>query len=146
MVGLLAGERAALPGQEKGIRWRHHGLIFFQDQAKGHKKIVVSVKGGENVSVAMVRDLAHVVVREKADMGLFVTLTAATKPMMVEAVKEGYYTSPDTGKAFPKLQILTIEGLLHGKERALYPDLSQGSTTFKKAKIEEKAVKQTGLF
>jgi site-specific DNA-methyltransferase (adenine-specific) len=132
-------------GKKKGADGGIDGLIFFQDQAKGHKKIVVSVKGGA-VNVAMVRDLAHVVVREKADIGLFVSLVAPTKPMMVEAVKEGYYTSPDTGKAFPKLQILTIEGLLHGTERALYPDLSQGSTTFKKAKLEELKVEQNKLF
>jgi hypothetical protein len=75
-----------------------------------------------------------------------VSLAAPTKPMMVEAVKEGYYTSPDTGKAFPKLQTLTIGGLLHGKERPLYPDLSQGATTFKRAKIEEKAAQQDKLF
>ena len=93
---------------------------------------------GDNVNVAMVRDMAHVVQREKAEIGLFVTLAAPTKPMSIEAVKEGYYTSPVTGASYPKIQILTIEGLLKGIERALYPDLSQGSTTFKKAKLEEK--------
>lgn len=74
-----------------------------------------------------------------------VTVPAPTKPMTVEAIKEGYYTSPATGVAFPKVQILTIDGLLAGTERALYPDLSQGATTFKKAKRDEK-VEQTKLF
>jgi DNA modification methylase len=133
-------------GKKKGADGGVDGLIFFQDEAKGHKTIVVSVKGGESVNVAMVRDLGHVVTRDGAHIGLFVTLTPPTKPMMIEAVKAGYYTSPATGKSFPRLQILTIEGLLAGKERALYPDLSQGSTTFKKAKVEEKVVDQTGLF
>ncbi len=133
-------------GKKKGADGGIDGLIFFQDEAKGHKKIVVSVKGGDNVNVAMVRDLAHVVQREKADIGLFVTLATPTRPMMTEAIKEGFYTSPDTGKAFPKVQILTIEGLLNGTERALYPDLSQGATTFKKAKREEQTAKQSGLF
>ena len=133
-------------GKRKGADGGVDGLIFFQDEAKGHKKIVVSVKGGENVSVPMVRDLAHVVQREKADLGLFVTLNAPTKPMLTEAIKEGYYTSPATGKAFPKVQILTIEGLLNGTQRALYPDLSQGATTFKKAKREGPTSQQSGLF
>lgn len=133
-------------GKKKGADGGIDGLIYFQDDAKAHKKIVVSVKGGENVSVAMVRDFAHVVQREKAEIGLFVTLAAPTKPMTTEAVKEGYYTSPATGKSFPKVQILTIEGLLHGTERALYPDLSQGATTFKKAKRDEKVATQKGLF
>ena len=133
-------------GQKKGADGGIDGLIFFQDEPKNHKKIIVSVKGGENVNVAMVRDLAHVVQRENAELGLFVTLAAPTKPMSIEAVKEGYYTSPGTGKAFQKIQILTIEGLLQGTERAIYPDLSQGATTFKKAKREEKCGEQLGIF
>lgn len=133
-------------GQKKGADGGIDGLIFFQDEPKNHKKIIVSVKGGENVNVAMVRDLAHVVQRENAELGLFVTLVAPTKPMSIEAVKEGYYTSPGTGKAFQKIQILTIEGLLQGTERATYPDLSQGATTFKKAKREEKCGEQLGMF
>ena len=134
--------QAKKKGSDGGI----DGLIYFQDDSTSHKKIVVSVKGGDNVNVAMVRDLAHVVVREKAEIGLFVTLAPATKPMMTEAIKEGYYTSPVTGKAFPKIQILTIEGLMNGNERALYPDLAQGSTTFKKAKVEEKVTDQKSMF
>lgn len=133
-------------GKKKGADSGIDGLIFFQDEIDTHKKIIVSVKGGDNVSVAMVRDLAHVVAREKAEIGLFVTLTAPTKPMSTEAIKEGYYTSPKTGLNFPKVQILTIDGLLNGTERALYPDLSQGATTFKKAKLEEKKSEQGGLF
>jgi DNA modification methylase len=134
-------------GKKKGADGGIDGLIYFQDGDSQHKKIVVSVKGGENVSVAMVRDLAHVVGREKAEIGLFVTLATPTKPMNVEAIKEGYYESPMfAANAFPKIQILTIEGLLSGTERALYPDLTRGSTTFKKTKREEKKTDQSGLF
>jgi len=93
----------------------------------------------------MVRDLAHVVEREKAEIGLFVTLTEPTKAMTTEAVKAGFYTDPVTGKEFRKLQILTIAGLLNGNERAEYPDLSRGATTFKKAKVEAKTGKQKSL-
>lgn len=133
-------------GKKKGADGGIDGLIYFQDEPKGHKKIVVSVKGGENVSVAMIRDLAHVVEREKAELGLFVTLTSPTGPMKNEAVKVGFYTSPATGKSFPKLQILTIEGLLTGIEGAKYPDLAQGATTFRKAKREEESQEQKNLF
>jgi hypothetical protein len=47
----------------------------------------VCVKGGENVNVAMIRDMAHVVDREKAKVGIFITLAEATGPMKTEAVK-----------------------------------------------------------
>ncbi|MDR1849670.1 MAG: restriction endonuclease [Zoogloeaceae bacterium] len=132
-------------GKKKGADGGIDGLIFFLDDTKEHKKIVVSVKGGDNVSVAMVRDLVGVLEREKAEIGLFITLAQPTKAMTTEAVKAGYYTSSVTGKTFRKLQILTIAGLLNGNEKAEYPDLSRGATTFKKAKLEEKTGKQGDL-
>ena len=133
-------------GKKKGADGGIDGLIFFQDDKGAAKKIVVSVKGGEHVNVAMVRDLAHVVAREKAELGLFVTLAEPSKPMETEAVKEGFYTSPATGAEFPKIQILTIKGLLDGSERARYPDLAQGGHTFKKARREQGKADQGGLF
>ena len=134
-------------GKKKGADGGIDGLIFFQDDKGAAKKIVVSVKGGDNVNVAMVRDLAHVVAREKAEIGLFVTLAESTKPMTTEAIKEGFYKSPATDAEFPRIQILTIAGLLNGTERARYPDLAQGGHTFKKAKVDPgKAPDQTGLF
>jgi hypothetical protein len=99
------------------------------------KKIIVSVKGGENASVPMIRDLGHVVDREKAAIGLFITLAEPTRLMKEEAVKAGYYESP-TGASFPKVQILTIKGLLDGTERPRYPDLMMGGLMFKKSKKE----------
>ena len=61
----------------------------------------------------MVRDLAHVVDREKAKIGIFVTLAEPTGPMKTEAVKTGFYET-DYGK-FPKVQIITIANLFQGK-------------------------------
>jgi DNA methylase/Restriction endonuclease len=118
----------ALPfaGKKKGADTGIDGLIYFKDFKKKGKvftgetteKIIVSVKGGENVNVAMIRDLAHVVDREKAKMGLFITLAAPTDPMRKEALKEGYFETETRGK-FLKLQIVTIEELFAGKR----PDL-----------------------
>jgi hypothetical protein len=89
----------------------------------------------------MIRDLAHVVEREQAKMGLFITLAEPTKPMQTEAVKAGFYET-DYGK-YPKLQIFTIEELLSGKKPQL-PLLDP--TAFKKAAKEDlSGSKQTGL-
>lgn len=129
-------------GKKKGADTGIDGLIYFQDDDKSPKKIVVSVKGGENVTVAMVRDFAHVVDREKAAMGFFVTLTDPTKNMVSESIGTGYYTSPLTGANFPKLQVLTIGGLLSGKEQPRYPRLDAGGLTFKKAKTEDVTVQK----
>ncbi|MDR1934583.1 MAG: restriction endonuclease [Candidatus Accumulibacter sp.] len=133
-------------GRKKGADGGIDGLIYFQDEQKAHKKIVVSVKGGGKVGVAMVRDLVGVVEREKAEIGLFVTLAPPTQAMRGEAAKAGFYPSPTLPGNFPRLQILSVEGLLEGRERPLYPDLSQGGLTFKKAPREEKTADQKPLF
>jgi adenine specific DNA methylase Mod len=132
-------------GKKKGADSGIDGLIFFQDDKGPAKKVIVSVKGGDNINVVMVRDLCHVVDREKASIGLFVTLVKPTKPMLVEAAGAGFYESP-FGSNFPKVQILTIEGLLSGTEQARYPDLTRGGLTFKQAKKEVAVVDQKSLF
>lgn len=125
-------------GKKKGAGSGIDGLIYFQDERGKHKKIIISVKGGSNVGVSMIRDLKAVVEREKVEIGLFVTLANPTQPMTKEALKSGYYTSPATGTDFNKIQILTIEGLLNKNQRPEYPsEKSFGSHTFKKAKKED---------
>lgn len=132
-------------GKKKGADGGIDGLIFFQDEKADAKKIIVSVKGGESVGLTMLKDLMATVDSNKAQIGLFVTLAEPSKPMIAEAAKAGYYDSP-VGASFPKVQILTIKGLLDGTERPGYPDLSRGGHTFKKAKKEEPSVEQKSLF
>jgi DNA modification methylase len=131
-------------GKKKGADTGIDGLIFFQDSTGEAKKIIVSVKGGENVSPTMVRELGHVVSRERAEIGLFVTLIDSTRPMRTEAAAAGLYRSPD-GREYPRLQILTIAGLLSKTERAEYPDYARGALTFKQAPREKGASSQLGL-
>lgn len=119
-------------GKKKGADAGIDGVIYFKPDGKTTEKAIVSVKGGENVNVAMVRDLAHVVEREKAKIGLFITLAEPTGPMKTEAVKVGLYETELFGKV-PCIQILTIEELLAGKK----PDVPAiAPETFKKAERE----------
>jgi DNA modification methylase len=128
-------------GADSGI----DGLIYFQDDGKGDaKKIIVSVKSGEHVTRTMLADLKNTVEREQAQIGLFITLASPTKPMLTEATSAGFYDSPHSG-SFPKIQILTIEGLLAGAETPRYPDLARGGLTFKKAKREVSGSRQKGF-
>jgi DNA modification methylase len=131
-------------GKKKGADGGIDGLIYFQDDKGPAKKIIVSVKGGESVGVAQIRDLAHVVDREGAQIGLFVTLTPPTRPMKVEAVSAGHYHSAHFGN-FDKIQILTIEGLLNGTEAPQYPNRLSGNQSFKKARVEEEQGRQGEL-
>jgi len=119
-------------GKKKGADTGIDGVIYFKDfKKKGEalvgsttEKIIVSVKGGESVGVSMIRDLAHVIEREGAKMGLFITLAEPTDPMRKEALKEGYFESPGLKGKYLKLQIATIEELLAGKKPELPPLVS----------------------
>jgi site-specific DNA-methyltransferase (adenine-specific) len=119
-------------GKKKGADSGIDGFIYFKPDGKTTEKAIVSVKGGGNVSVPMIRDLAHVVDREKAKIGVFITLAEPTKPMQTEAVKTGYYETP-YGK-YPKIQLLTIAELFAGKQ----PNIPLvDPTAFRKAGVED---------
>jgi site-specific DNA-methyltransferase (adenine-specific) len=127
-------------GKKKGADSGIDGLIYFKPEGKTTEKAIVSVKGGDNVNVAMVRDLAHVVDREKAKIGVFITLADSTGPMRTEAVKAGYYETL-YGK-YPKIQIVTIEDLFNGKQ----PNIPLvDSASFKKAPKEIEGGEQDDL-
>jgi len=132
-------------GKKKGADGGIDGLIYFEDEKGPAKKVIVSVKGGENITLTMLKDLIATVQGETAQIGMFVTLIPPTKPMVVEAARAGFYDSP-LGVSYPKIQILTIEGLLNGTERAQYPLSTGGGVTFKRAKVELKDTKQRELF
>ncbi len=120
-------------GADRGIDGE---IRFFDDNTGTPRKIVVQVKSG-HVNAAHVRDLKGVMEREKAQLGVFITLERPTKPMMQEAVSAGFY-EPEyySGRQFPKLQILTIEELLSGKP-VKYPRIAP-TATFKTAERKEK--------
>ncbi|MGH8520283.1 MAG: restriction endonuclease [Gammaproteobacteria bacterium] len=130
--------------RRKGADGGIDGIIYFQDEKSAAKKIIVSVKAGENVGLTMVKDLIATVAGEGAQIGLFITLAPPTKSMIAEAVRTGYYSSA-TGQSFPKIQILTIESLLDGSERPSYPDLAHGGLTFKQTKREKTKEEQLDL-
>lgn len=130
-------------GKKKGADSGIDGLIFFQDDETGAKKIIVSVKGGDHVTVSMIRDLKGVIDREKAEIGLFVTLAEPSKPMLKEAASAGiYHPKLFPNKAVPRIQILTIEELLNGTKRPEYHNIRADSLTFKEAPRESRKEKK----
>lgn len=100
-------------GKKKGADKGIDGIIYFKPDYRNTEKAIVSVKGGANVSVSMIRELKAVVEQQKAKIGIFVTLTKPTKPMLKEAHSSGFYEAR-YGK-YPKIQILTIEEMFGGK-------------------------------
>jgi len=128
-------------GGRKGADGGIDGLFRF-GPAKEHTAIV-SVKGGRNVGVGMVRDLDAVVTEQNAQIGILLTLTPATKPMIDWARGAGTLQI-DGFDPVPRLQIVTIEEAMTHGPRAVNTPLRHGSP-YKKAAREEDARAQGAL-
>ena len=121
-------------GADKGI----DGRLYFHDDPKSTKQIILSVKAG-HTGVSHVRDLRGVIEREKAAIGVLITLEDPTQAMRSEAASAGFYQAP-WGKQSPRLQLLTIAELLDGKT----VNFPRENVTFKKASAD-RTTKETQI-
>lgn len=113
-------------GADKGI----DGRLYFRDDPKAPaKQVIISVKAGK-LHAPYVRDLVGVVDREKAAIGVLISMQPPTRPMREEAASAGFYTSP-WGK-HPRIQLLTVAELLAGK-RIDYPVPAMSNVTYQQA-------------
>jgi site-specific DNA-methyltransferase (adenine-specific) len=124
-------------GKKKGADGGVDGLIYFKPDGRRTEKAIVSVKGGANVGVAMIRDLHSAMEREKAPIGVFITAALPTAAMEREAAAVGRFTAEATGRSHARLQIITLAELFAGKR----PDIPLVDThaAFRRAGREEKA-------
>lgn len=138
-LGGEQGSKTGKKGADKGI----DGIITFVDDGTGKpKRALIQVKSGK-VSSRDIRDLVGTVEREKAVMGVFVTLEEPTRDMQTEAVTAGFYHSPGWNRDFQKIQILMVEQLLRGEGI----DMPPTAVTFKQAeRVKEEGPVQKGLF
>ena len=89
-------------------------INFFDDTSGKPKRIIAQVKSG-HVNRGMIATLKGDMEREKAEVGVFISLQPPTEPMRQEALSAGIFTPehfPD--QQHPRVQILTIEELLAG--------------------------------
>ncbi|GMT41893.1 MAG: restriction endonuclease subunit M [bacterium] len=118
--------------KKKGADTGIDGYIYHGEQREV-KKVIIQVKSGK-VGAKDIRELCHVVDREEATIGVFITLEKPTKPMVKEAVAKGFYKPKETRRKYLKIQILTIEDILNGKQ----PDMPLPISPFRKAQEADK--------
>ena len=129
-------------GKKKGADRGIDGVIpFFAGPAEDYKRAIVSVKGGEHVTVAAVRDLKGVLEREKEPVGILLALASPTKEMVTEAAAAGFYENEMWQRKFPRVQIITVEEMLAGKRA----DIPWGKAPFAKAPTEKESAEQQTL-
>ena len=104
-------------------------------------RCVVQVKSG-HVSSATIRDLKGTVEREKADLGLLITLEEPSGPMKVEALEAGFYRSAWMNQDYPRIQLLTVADLLRGRQ----PQIPPRYNPYQLAQFEGRPIQQTALF
>jgi site-specific DNA-methyltransferase (adenine-specific) len=120
-------------GADKGI----DGRLYFHDEPKATKQIIFSVKAG-HTNVSHVRDLRGVLDREKAEIGVLITMEQPSQPMRSEAASAGFYKAP-WGNEYSRIQLLTVADLLSGKGVS-FP---RENITFKKAPKAQEPIPET---
>jgi site-specific DNA-methyltransferase (adenine-specific) len=137
-LGGQEGSREGKKGSDKGI----DGIIAFIDDNTGKaKRVLVQVKSG-HVKSGDIRDLKGTLQRENAAIGVFITLEKPSQDMTTEAVSAGFYHSTGWNQDYPRIQILTVEELLHGIEVKMPPQFG----TFKQAqRVRETDAEQAEL-
>jgi site-specific DNA-methyltransferase (adenine-specific) len=119
--------------QKKGADHGIDGKILFRDDPKAARpeQIIIQVKGGKT-GVKDVRDLRGVLDREKAAIGILISLQPPTGPMETEAASAGFYEHKVNKLKYPRIQLRTVKELMEGKgiERPINLAVDE---TFKKA-------------
>jgi site-specific DNA-methyltransferase (adenine-specific) len=125
--------------QKKGADHGIDGKILFRDDPGAAKpeQIVIQVKGGKT-GVKDVRDLRGVIDREKAAIGILISLQPQTGPMESEAASVGFYEHKLTHKQYPRLQLRTVKELMDGKGIERPSEAAAVDVTFKRAPESKK--------
>src|SRR5437667_5332066 len=135
----LIGARPLKEGDGKGADRGVDGLLYYYETERKdipgrvmeeplpksepvhREKIIVQVKGG-GVNRSDVATLLGDVENQKAAGGVLITLDKPSKQMRTEAADAGRYSSKLWhDKDYPRIQILTVEGLLNRNERVDAP-------------------------
>ena len=106
---LLAG---ATPVKKKG---KVDGVLEFIESDKTKHKILVQVKGDEDLVPGMITDLAELVDKEGASIGLIIHLQKPRLAIITDSVHAGTYNSALWKREFLKIQMRTVTELLEGK-------------------------------
>jgi DNA modification methylase len=125
--------------QKKGADHGIDGKILFRDDPKAARpeQIVIQVKGGKT-GVKDVRDLRGVLDRDKAAIGILISLQPPTAPMETEAASAGFYEHKTNKQKFPRLQLRTVKELMEGKNIERPTSAAASDETFKKAPESKK--------
>lgn len=119
------------------------GYLTFPSNA-GKQFALVETKSGK-LTVKNLREFVHVIETQKAAVGIFVCFAEnVTREMTKTAKDAGHIKIGGIEFSIDKIQIITVEDLLHGKQPML--PMKAENETFKKAKRNDNKAVGRGLF
>lgn len=122
-------------GGDRGV----DGYFYYVGAGAKPSTGMISVKAGQTVNPAMVRDLWGVMQRDRHQLGLFVCAVPPTRGVTQEADCHGLVET-EFGR-FPALQIFTLKDLFDGRTPRLPPLVSPNRRA---ARVETRASHQPG--
>jgi DNA modification methylase len=138
---LTYSKNQARINDKKGADAGIDGIAFFIVDSDTNGKAVFQVKSG-GANRATVATLNSDRQREKAEIGILITIDSPTKPMQQEAAAAGVYKHPLLNRDDHRIQIVTVEQILEG----MRIDLPMGRVdNMKSAEVAGDLHKQTTL-
>lgn len=115
---LTYSNNRAIINEKKGGDGGIDGYAFVYDtnnkDEREVKEIIFSVKSSKSLSPSVVRDLNGTIERERAVMGIIITLYPMNN-LVKESKKYGVYRNRMFQHTYPKIQIVSIQEILQGK-------------------------------
>lgn len=104
--------------EKKGADGGIDGYFYIVDADKNGKadtrvKAYIQVKSGK-VDVSHIRDFSHVLEREEAPLGVFITMKPPTKPMLDEVAQMPKYKNKLTRLEYDRIHLITVDDILEG--------------------------------
>jgi DNA modification methylase len=122
-------------GGDRGV----DGYFYYVGSGGKVETGVISVKAGNHINPAMVRDLGRVMARDGHRLGLFVCAALPTRGMEQEAVSHGVVET-EFGR-FPALQLFTLAELFADRTPRLPPLVSPNRRA---SRVEQRSSHQPG--
>ena len=134
---LTYSSNRAVINEKKGADAGIDGRAYFRVGAKKNAKIIFQVKSG-NVDRGDIAKLRGDMLREKAELAIFITLKLPTGPMKTEDKAAGVYKHEDMGRNYDVISIVTIADIVEGNKRLDVPmSLEVVASAKRAAELEE---------
>jgi len=140
---LIYSNNRAVINEKKGGDRGIDGIAYMVTNGKGEpefKQVLFSVKSSKKLNPDVIHSLNGVIEREKAAMGILITLYPMDN-LVKESKKYGVYENKLFGQTHPKIEVISVPEILEGKTMKLPTSLE----VLKKAEQKVKGKSQISL-